>query len=217
MLGFSLSINLLCVFLWYSLAPKCKNIFPLRTITFALGKPSLWEQNCITCSGEISLRAITLELGKLSPLEMKYLHWEILPPYNYNTSTGETFHLRPLTHSSLRISLSTVRHETHSHKAHTPAESTFPWNPEEEHWRLEENYSHTQNQTAAIMIHLFLVQNQLRGPKHCPSPKNSPQSQPWLSTNYEIKKQVLEPSVFLHWFNPITPKAEADRSLVRPG
>lgn len=144
MLGFSLSINLLCVFLWYSLAPKCKNIFPLRTITFALGKPSLWEQNCITCSGEISLRAITLELGKLSPLEMKYLHWEILPPYNYNTSTGETFHLRPLTHSSLRISLSTVRHETHSHKAHTPAESTFPWNPEEEHWRLEENYSHTQ-------------------------------------------------------------------------
>lgn len=74
-----------------------------------------------------------------------------------------------------------------------------------------------KNQTSAIMTQLFSLQNQLSGPKHCPPPKNSTQSQPWLSTKYKIKKQVLEQSVFLHCFNPITPMAEADRSLVRPG
>lgn len=40
---------------------------------------------------------------------------------------------------------------------------------------------------------------------------------PDYQQNMKLKNKLLEPSVFLHCFNPITPKAEADRSLVRPG
>jgi hypothetical protein len=102
---------------------------------------------CLSLSASVSVclcLSICLSLSlslSLSDLELYFRKREVRPAI---AMWGRRWRVTNICFS-LRISLSSMRYEAHSHTIHTHMQSHFPRIPEEEQGRLQENYTALHN------------------------------------------------------------------------